>query len=41
MTVSEIDLRLNQKEVSKSDNVGNRCLQFVAALLCKFVDFST
>ena len=31
MTVSATGFRLNLKEVSMSDNVDNRCLQFVAA----------
>ena len=31
MTVSATGLRLNLKEVFMSDNVDNRCLQFVAA----------
>ena len=39
MTVSETDSRLNQKEVSMSDNVDNRCLQFVAAAALQVCGF--
>ena len=37
--MSETDSRLNQKEVSMSDNVDNRCLQFVAAAALQVCGF--